>query len=363
MKLHRFAVAELVPPPAGLRRRALRVNGDITVSINSFEGCADYTDVDHTPGLTVSWARPSESTPARVMLEASAAVDVEVDGPRIRVPREITAAAETELAQGANLLSVVCQSRYDVYSPRPYLFLEAQSAKEADQLEQCIKIELPAFSPGPPRLAPGGHQHLDFQTLLTDRPAGITLLGAALAAGHGVAKLHELMRLFENAFAVAGHRLVDPLAEFLRTHPHRAGYTRGEVNTWVRELRDPATHADLSKSKRILLDPDVEDQLPRLEQAAYDVLFNKSQWHNVATDRTTRWDFGGTLRRDGQVAISEAGVLQATDDWDHFHAFRLNARYRIRDDTLPSGWKGADWYFSANQRRQLGEVVKDDEDV
>lgn len=76
MKLHRFALAELVPPPSGLRRRVLHVNGDIAVSINSFEGCADYTDVDHTPGLTVSWARPSESTPARVMLEASAPVEV-----------------------------------------------------------------------------------------------------------------------------------------------------------------------------------------------------------------------------------------------------------------------------------------------
>lgn len=279
------------------------------------------------------------------------------------MPRETIAAAEAELAHGANLLSVMCQTRYDVYSPRPYLFLEAQTADEVDQLGQCIKIELPSFRPGPPRLAPGGHQPLDFQALLADRPAGITLLGAALAAGHGVAKLHELMRLFENAFAVAGHRLIDPLAEFLRTHPHRAGYTRGEVNSWVRELRDPATHADLSRSKRILLDPDVEARLPRLEQAAYDVLFNKSRWHNVDTGRTTRWDFGGTLRQDGQVAISDAGVLQVTNDWDHFQAFRLNARYRIQSDTLPPGWKAADWYFSTNQRRQLGEVVEDDEGV
>lgn len=361
MKLHRLAVVELVPPPSGLRRRVLWVSDDVVVSIHSFEGCEDYTDVDHTPGLTVSWARPAESDPARVMLNACSPVDVEVSGPRIRVPREDIGAVDAALAQGANLLSVMCQSRYDVYSPRPYLFLEGETSEEVDQLEQCVKIDLPAFRPGPPLLAPGGHQKADFQALLADRPTGITLLGAALAAGHGVAKLHELMRLFENAFAVAGHRLVDPLAEFLRAHPHDAGYTRGEVNTWVRELRDPATHADLSRSKRILLDPDVEAQLPRLEQAAYDVLFNKSRWHNVDTGRTPRWGFGGTLRRDGGVAISDMGVLQVTNDWDHFQAFRLNARYRIQSETLPAGWKGADWYFTNAQLRLLGEEVADDE--
>ncbi|MFB9313712.1 hypothetical protein [Nocardioides plantarum] len=363
MKLHRLAVTELVPPPVGLRRCVLYVNGDTVVAINNFEGCEDYTVFEHAPGLTMSWARPAESTPTRVMLEASAPVDVEVDGLRIRVPRETLAAAEAGLAQAANLLSVICQAKYDVYSPRPYLFLEAETAQEVDQLEQCVKIELPSFRPGPLRLAPGSHQQVNFQALLDDRPAGITLLGAALAAGHGVAKLHELMRLFENAFAVAGHRLVDPLTDFLRTHPYRAGYTRGEVNSWVRELRDPATHADLSRSKRILLDPDVEPRLPRLEQAAYDVLFNKSRWHNVDTGRTARWDFGGALQQDGRITLSESAVMQMTDDWDHFQAFRLNARYRVQADTLPPGWKAADWYFSTNQRRQLGEEVEDDEDI
>lgn len=359
MKLHRFAVVELLPPPSGLRRGLLRVNGDISVAVDSLEGCADYTGVEHAPGLTVSWARASEATPTRVMLKASTSVHVDIDGPTARVPREVVAATEAELAQGANLLAVVCQARFDVYSPRPYLFLEAQTPEEEVQLERCIKIELPAFRPGAPRLAPGGHQQADFQALLADRSTGITLLGAALAAGHGVAKLHELMRLFENAFAVAGHRLVDPLAEFLYTHPYQAGYTRGEVKSWIRELRDPATHADLAKSTRILLDPDVEASLPRLEQAAYDVLFNKSRWHNVHTGRTMRWDFGGAVRRDGGVVISQAGQLQVTDDWDHFQAFRLNTRYRIQSDDLLPGWKGADWYFSTSQRRQLGETVED----
>jgi hypothetical protein len=42
-----------------------------------------------------------------------------------------------------------------------------------------------------------------------------------------------------------------------------------------KDLRDPATYADLSRASRVLLDPDVEGDLPRIEQAAYDVLFNK----------------------------------------------------------------------------------------
>lgn len=57
MKLHRIAAVELVPPPPGLRRRVLRVNGDIAVAINNFEGCADYTDAEHAPGLTIQNTR------------------------------------------------------------------------------------------------------------------------------------------------------------------------------------------------------------------------------------------------------------------------------------------------------------------
>lgn len=351
MKLHRYAVVELRPAPAALQRRLLlETPRGVLVRINSFEGSADVTGATtQASGLTVTWGRKAETDPARVMIEAMMPVEFTVTGHSIAVQRESVTLAETALSQAANLLAVMCQAEFDVFSPRPYLFLESQTPEEAGTLAESIRIRLPALKGGAPRLAPGGHQDTDFHRMLSDRPAGVALLGAALAAGHGVSKLHELMRVFENAFAVAGRRLVDPLAEFLRSHPWSLGYTRGEVRLWVTHLRDPATHADLLKAKRVLLDPDVEGSLPRIEQAAYDVLFNKGRWHNVDPARINRWAFSGMVLSDGSVVGADDAVLRVFNDWDHSQAFRLNSRYRIRTDSLPIGWKGADWFFSEKQ--------------
>lgn len=351
MKLHRLVAVELRPAPRALRRWRIATSTGLEVVVVSFTGSEDLTEQPELPpstGPTISWGRPAENAPARVMLSAMQVVSMEnLQVGQMRIPEGAASRAETALSEAANLLAIACQAQHDVYSPRPYIYLEPESEDEGSALADAGHVELPPLRSGGSVQGPGGDRAPLFSGLLGDRPQGVALMGAALGAGHGVAKLHELVRVFESAFAVAGNRLIDPLTQFLRTYPSwQLGYTRGEVRRWIKELRDPATHADLRISKRVLLDPDVEAELDRIEQAAYDVLFNKRDWNRSSPDREQRWSFNAMTRQDGSAIISDGAVLRTYDAWDHQHAFRLNENYRVDLGSLPEGWHPVDWYFS-----------------
>lgn len=351
MKLHRLAAVELRPAPPSLRRWQIATSIGMQVTVVNFTGSDDVTNqpaMRDMPGLTVEWGRAAERPPARVILAATQDLRLDaLQGAGMSVPRGFTSTAERALSEASNLLAISCQAQHDVFSPRPYIFLEPETEEERLVMQETSRVTLPPLRPGGPAQGPGGQQGALYSGLLADRPHGIALLGAALAAGHGVAKLHELVRVFESAFAVSGNRLVDPLTDFLRSYPTwRVGYTRGEVRRWVKDLRDPATHADLRISKTVLLDPDVESDIQRIEQAAYDVLLNKKAWNAVDATRLQRWSFAAMSQQDGTILATPEARLRTHDDWDHQHAFRLNENYRIDLPSLPDSWHPIDWYFA-----------------
>ena len=353
VKVHRLAVVELRPAPSALRRRPIVTSAGLDVHLHSFEGSADRSGQPDPPamaGPTVTWGRSVEQAPCRAMLIATQPLDLEdlVEAGQIRVQLGATRHAERALSEAANLLAIASQSQQEVFSPRPYLFLQPESSREVQALGAAGRIDLPPLRTGGSIQAPGADHGLLFAGLLADRPHGVSLMGAALGAGHGVGKLHELVRVLESGFAVSGNRLVDPLTEFLSSYPgSNASYGRGEVRRWLKDLRDPATHADLRFSKHVVLDPDVEADLPRIEQAAYDVLLNKKGWNHSDSAREQRWSFPAITRRDGSVGLTTPrAVLRTHDQWDHQNAFRLNERYRINVRDLSADWHPVDWYFA-----------------
>ena len=89
------------------------------------------------------------------------------------------------------------------------------------------------------------------------------------------------MRLFESGFALEFSQMAKKLTQFLNP---AFGYTRSEIASWI-EMRDPLTHADGKRSDLILLDSDVRKVTQRMEQAAYDVLFNKQMWRDRSRSR------------------------------------------------------------------------------
>jgi hypothetical protein len=183
--------------------------------------------------------------------------------------------------------------------------------------------------------------------LLSDRPDGVLLLGSAVRAAAGISKLHELFRLFENAFGCGGIRLTEPLTAFLQGATRTSGrYTKSEIKMWINELRHPATHADLQKSKRVAYDPEIEPYLYRIEQAAYDVLFNKADWGAPGYARKNRWSFSAIVNQDGSFVVSPGATFRTSTPLDHFQAFPLAEVARLSLSTPNDDWLMGDWYFS-----------------
>lgn len=121
---------------------------------------------------------------------------------------------------------------------------------------------------------------------ISDRMDGAALLAEALAHEHATGKFHEFMRLFERAFSLPPSKFDRKLTQFLQGA--ELGYDRPEINAWI-DLRNPATHANDPKKPEIVLESDVRPVIARIEQAAYDVLWNKKVWNNPSRERRRFW--------------------------------------------------------------------------
>jgi len=117
---------------------------------------------------------------------------------------------------------------------------------------------------------------------LSDRLDGVALLAEMLSHTHSTGKYHELIRFFECAFQLSPTKMDKKLSQFLRKSG--LGYDRDEVKTWL-EIRNAATHADRKNDKNFVVELDVTKFIPRMEQAAYDVLLNKVKWRDRSQDK------------------------------------------------------------------------------
>ena len=120
---------------------------------------------------------------------------------------------------------------------------------------------------------------------LRDREAGTELLAEALSQQHMTGRYRELLRVFEHGFAESESKLVFMLAAFLAKRS-RLGYTKTEVKGWVQGRRGRAMHADRSVP---FIGADLGDVVDRMLLAAYEVLFNKDDWHAYNSARRDVW--------------------------------------------------------------------------
>ena len=209
--------------------------------------------------------------------------------------------ARQALETTANVIALTGASRRRLASPIPYLVLQAETDDDRAWLAESTGV-LGGFD--------GLSQHsvrpsvpFDPQTLrqLSDRWDGVALLTEALAHDHPTGQLHEFMRLFELAFRRRTGELPEPLAELLDP---RFGYSATELRHWVDGVRHPATHADQRTS--FALEPDVRPYIDRIEQAAFDVLFNKAVWRDPSTSRRAVWrPVGGTVDADHTLVLRQ----------------------------------------------------------
>jgi hypothetical protein len=190
-------------------------------------------------------------------------------------------AAERALEILVTTVAVAERCRREIASPFPWVAFEATDDSARRWLEAAEGIhELDRILDVPNLTGdPVGVDDAAVMDGLTDRWDGIALLAEAFANTHPTGRLHELLRVFERAFALPARNLATPLGAFL--HP-RYGYETEELEAWLK-LRDPATHADVRRD--FVLEADVRPVLRRMEQAAVDVLLNKAVWRNPDSDR------------------------------------------------------------------------------
>jgi hypothetical protein len=175
----------------------------------------------------------------------------------------------------------------------------------------------------------------DLYNLVNDRLDGLSLLAEALSHSHHTGRMHDLMRVFERAFCQTSTPLIVPLSLFLTGTP--ANFTKDEVQTWLLRIRHPATHAD--RRNDFLLQSDVRKVTGRMQEAAYDVLLNKTVWRSVSCDRRNVWSpSAGSSSPDGGMFLTQ-GLdakleFQLLDDFGSFDR-DMNGFF---DKPLPEPW-------------------------
>jgi hypothetical protein len=242
-------------------------------------------------------------------------------------------AIERGIESVANAAAVAHRYARQFRSPGPCVALEALDDHGAALLKRLKAIYAPL--PGQGHSSP---QPIDAQTvgaLLTDRTDGVSLFAEHLSHEDGSAKLYDLVRLLERAFAAPYREVLDSLLlSFVHGSPHQYGYTAEELAVWV-DTRDRAGHYDRRDS--YATEAECRRLIPRIEQAVLDVLMNKVTWHDDSIARRSTWHpFAGSTDAHGGLFVTRRKPATIVSGMvDIFGCYPLDL------DTLvkwPAGW-------------------------
>ena len=252
----------------------------------------------------------------------------------IIVPSEPRIELERSIEIAANMISVFEACKRSISSPSPCVAFFPEDDESREWLFQTngIVFNMQTIPFVQPKIKPD----TEYFSLLNDRIDGIALLSEALSHTHATGKFHEFIRLFERAFTLGPWDLINPLAEFLLGASNQ-GFSVAEVRRWLEELRHPATHAD--RRPYFLLESHIRPVIHRIQQAAYDVLFNKVNWRNPDTSRRKLWSpQGGTSSPDlPNLFIIKDGTPQISFQiLDEFRAYPMDLKSVI--EAPPEDW-------------------------
>lgn len=339
MQLLRLATIRLTrPPPRTFGRWPYRAANGLDVQVHTVDGIEhDLTEeaaLQPTNQLTVAWPYEHEKVRIGVAVSVDAGEPLIVEG-ALQVPAEPRERAEAAIGEYADALAVAYQCKRVVRSPRPCVALSAASDEERAAIHD-IKMLRPGHGGwASARLMPQGAPAASAASF-ADRLDGLALLADSLGEETAVARSRELFRLFDRAFRRGPSGCAKPLTTFLLSHPNDAelGYTRNEVSFWLEVLRAESVHAD--RRPTFARSPEIEPYLPRMEFAAYDVLFNKAQWRQPSAQRRPQQRFMSGVQPDGHgVVLLEAGATLLMDWIDQWGVYRIDHESSIK---LPVQW-------------------------
>jgi hypothetical protein len=196
------------------------------------------------------------------------------------VPDEERTRAEAAIERVVDTIAVSRRALRSLSSPMPYLAIEHSTDADREWLRSLAGFELEPYLVSwqiPPPIDLGL-----MVTVTTDRPDGLELLAEAFAHRHPTGRYHEFLRFFERAFARKPRQLLAPMIAYFSGTPY--GYTRAELREWL-DTRGPSVHG---YGQLAVLEAGVRPILPRIEQAAVDVLTNKVSWHDSSAERANK---------------------------------------------------------------------------
>jgi hypothetical protein len=332
--LMRLALVTFTPKPNGWRAWTTEIDGVDVTPISAYE-------LDRGLKLLVS---------ATVELRHRPKV---TSSGHVVVPPKARAMAERAIEFSANLVAVAQGCRRSIASPWPPVVLVPRGEEALKWLDGKSGILR-----GRLKHLVGTRDRLDLDEAvlnqLGDRDDGVALLVEAFAHTHAMGRFHEFMRLFERAFALPAPTLAHPLSLFLNP---RFGYDEMELTNWFEVMRGPATHAD--QRSEFLLEADVRSTIDRIEQAAIDVLLNKTTWRDPATDRRELWvPRTGTRSAAGDVFIVKGTRRRLSGRFlDEYDAFPMDLQGVIKSRP-PHWWPQTD---AASSKSETFEVKVTDE--
>lgn len=250
---------------------------------------------------------PSQDTSLVVASTEVGFPDIGDDG-IVSVDEGARSRMESYIALLADFQAVATRSARHISSPEPTVAFAELAPQERARLEASK-----GFAARMPT------QHRIFESIALDDPVlldlasdrrdGILLMAEAVSSSHPTGRFHEFIRLFERAFGRSSTQLVDPLAEFLKGVPSFA-YDRSDVNLWLTVLRHSSIHADRRKQLATALD--IQKVLWRVEQAAYDVLFNKAEWRSISAERRSIMTWHAGVGRGDSFFITQGHTPKST---------------------------------------------------
>jgi len=277
---------------------------------------------------------------SRVMLQAS----IEIQGVPIKnkdgiiyAPDHERKKAEHVIEMVSNFISIIEKCKRSISSPHPCLAFIPSNKEELEWLDDSSGIYSNKSS------VSGAYSEIEFgETILSvllDHTDGAALMAEALSSNHSGNKYREFIRLFECAFKLSSSQVENKLSQFLAGS--KLGYTKEEIKVWL-SYRHGAMHADGKKTDEIVLESDVKSYIPRMEQAAYDVLFNKKIWGNSSRERADNLPhIVATLNEKNGLVITKGSTptfqVQMFDDFQ-VYPMDLNAVINNLPDGLWSKW-------------------------
>lgn len=281
----------------------------------------------------------SKDAEIRIILVAVTEIKFpEIKNNYVIIPEEKREALESAIISTVNILSVCTRKKLKLSALMPSIALIPRNKNQLKRLDSTDGIHVSDAS----SVTMYTEINLDNKLLrkIQDRITGFALLSEAHQHNLESGKYREFVRLFELAFANDFKRTAKILTNFL--HPN-FGYTRKEINSWI-NFRDPLTHADLKKSTIIYLDSDIRTITHRMEQAAYDVLFNKKEWHVWSKERRSVWSPEAYTTSENDLAIVQGSAPKIVAKiLDEFGIFPLNLNGVL--SSPPTDW----WYKFSNK--------------